>query len=137
MYVKIILESSLGEGGAKSGHILSKIQGIFENSTKIHVKSSKSAQIAVSSVASKVPKVMFWQLERGFPSSFVFLVRNVLTYSAEKSAVRVSVSYQENDELAKRAADKVSPVHHTVPPPTTPSPPITPRPASQLNITLL
>ena len=61
------------------------------------MKSSKSAHIAVSSVAPEVPKVMFWQLERGFPSSFVVLVRNVLTYSTEKSAVRLFVSYQEKD----------------------------------------
>ena len=92
MYVRYsqILESSLAAGeGAKSGNIPSQIQDIFENSTKIHVKSSKSAHIAVSSVASKAPKVMWWQLGRGFANSFAFLVRNVLTYSVEKSAVRV------------------------------------------------
>ena len=78
------------EGGCKVRKYSLKNTRIFENSTKIHVKSSKSGHFAVSSVTSNVPKVMWWQLGHGFANSFAFLVRNVLTYSVEKSAVRVS-----------------------------------------------
>ena len=41
------IQPGSGGGGVQSPDIFSKkIQGIFENSTKIHVKSSKSAPIA-------------------------------------------------------------------------------------------